>query len=50
VVAVNMSDAEAVLGDLDGTVLIGSDRRLDGRPVRGDLRLAGWQAVVVERS
>jgi alpha-glucosidase len=45
----NMTDAQGVLGEVDGTVRIGSDRRLDGQPVRGRLELAGWQAVVVER-
>ncbi len=49
VVVANMTDTEAVFGDVDGTVLIGSDRQLDGRSARGGLRLPGWRAVVVER-
>jgi hypothetical protein len=49
VIMANMTDAQGVLGEVDGTVRIGSDRRLDGQPVRGRLELAGWQAVVVER-
>ena len=44
-----MTDTEVVFGDVDGTVLIGSDRRLDGRSARGGLRLRGWRAAVVER-
>jgi glycosidase len=48
-VVVNMTDTEAVFGDVDGTVLIGSDRRLDGQSTRGGLRLPGWRAAVVER-
>ncbi len=44
----NMTDADAVFADLEGTVLIGSDRRRDGRLALGGLRLPGWSAVVVE--
>ncbi|MGH9079300.1 MAG: alpha-amylase family glycosyl hydrolase, partial [Acidimicrobiales bacterium] len=49
VIMANMTDAEGVVDDVTGTVLIGSDRHLDGQPVRGRLRLPGWHAAVVER-
>lgn len=48
-VAVNMTEAEQVVSEVEGTVLIASDRRLDGQSIDGELRLPGWQAVVVER-
>jgi alpha-glucosidase len=47
-VMANMTDADAAFGGVDGPVLIGSDRRLDGRVAHGGLRLPGWSAVVVE--
>lgn len=49
-VLANLSDADAVVTGVEGTVRIGSDRRLDGQTVGGSLRLSGWQAVVVERA
>ncbi len=49
VVMANMTDAEGELDGVHGTVRIASDRRLDGRPVDGRLRLEGWQAALVER-
>lgn len=50
VVVANMNDAEAPIDGVDGKVLIGSDRRLDGHVIDGALRLPGWRAVVVDRT
>jgi alpha-glucosidase len=50
VVMAAMTDADGILEEVDGTVRIGSDRRLDGQRVRGRLRLPGWTAAVVERA
>lgn len=49
VVAVNMSDHDVTLGDLEGTVVLGTDRRRDGEAIRGTLRLGAWEAVVARR-
>ncbi len=49
VVMANMADDDGELEQVDGTVRIASDRRLDGRRVGGRMRLPGWGAAVVER-
>jgi alpha-glucosidase len=50
VVAANLSDGEAVVDGITGTVLLGTDRGRDGTPVDGSVSLSGWEAVVVERA
>ena len=50
VVAVNLSDDEVVLGDVEGTLALGTDRRRDGEVLGSGLRLGAWEAAVVERS
>jgi alpha-glucosidase len=50
VVAANLSDGDAVLDGITGTVLLGTDRGRDGTPVTGSLPLRRWEAVVVERA
>jgi alpha-glucosidase len=47
VVALNLSDDEVVLGDVSGTIALGTDRSRDGEAVSGGLRLGPWEAVVV---
>jgi hypothetical protein len=47
VVVVNLSDEEAVWGDVGGTILFGTERRRRGASVDGALRLGRWEAVVV---
>jgi alpha-glucosidase len=46
-VALNLSDRVAALAPEPGTILISTDRRRDGEPVRGELALEPWQGVVV---
>lgn len=47
-IAVNMTDADAAVGGITGTVRLGTDRRRDGERVAGSVRLGSWEAVVVE--
>jgi alpha-glucosidase len=47
VVAVNLS-GEPVEVELDGTVLVGTDRSRDGERAGGSLRLGPWEGAVVE--
>jgi alpha-glucosidase len=49
VVAVNYSDDEVVLADVEGTVALGTERRRDGEVLTNGLRLGAWEAAVVER-
>jgi alpha-glucosidase len=49
VVAVNLSDHEVVLGDVEGTVALSTDRRRDGEAITGSLRLGAWEAAVARR-
>jgi alpha-glucosidase len=50
VVAANLSDGDAVVDGITGTVVLGTDRGRDGTPVAGSVTLGGWEAVVVERA
>jgi alpha-glucosidase len=45
--AVNLSGAEVVL-DIQGVVLVGTDRARDGERVDGALRLGPWEGAVLE--
>jgi alpha-glucosidase len=47
-VVVNCSEDDVTLDDLDGRVLIGTDRARDGEPIVTSLRLCGWQGLVAE--
>jgi alpha-glucosidase len=47
-VAINCSEEDVKLDDVDGRVVIATDRRRDGEVIRGSLLLRGWEAVVVE--
>jgi alpha-glucosidase len=49
VVVVNMSDHQVTWGDVDGTILLCTDRRRDGEAIEGPLRLGPWVALVAER-
>jgi alpha-glucosidase len=49
VVAVNLSDDEVVLGEVEGTLVLGTDRGRDGEAITSGLRLGAWEAAVVER-
>jgi hypothetical protein len=42
-----MSDSEAVVSGVDGTVGSCTDRSRDGEAVDGTLTLAGWTGAVV---
>jgi alpha-glucosidase len=46
-VVLNMSDSEAVVSGVDGTVGSCTDRSRDGEAVDGTLTLAGWTGAVV---
>jgi alpha-glucosidase len=46
-VAVNLSDAEAEVEGVEGTIAVATDRELDGAHVSGSLRLAPWTGAVV---
>jgi alpha-glucosidase len=48
VAAVNLSDAPVEI-DVDGRILIGTDRSRDGEQIGGPLRLGPWEAAVVAR-
>ncbi len=51
VVALNMSDAPALVAQLGGTVQIGTDRARDLEPVRaGTLTMAPFEGLILERS
>jgi alpha-glucosidase len=45
-VALNMTDAAVVLGDVDGTLRIGSAGSRAGEQVKGELSLAPWEGVI----
>ncbi len=47
-VAVNLSDGAVDVDGLAGRVALGTDRARDGAQLRGALRLAAWEGVVVE--
>jgi alpha-glucosidase len=46
-VALNLDDAPAVLADVAGTVLLGTDREREGAATGGGLELRPWEGVVV---
>jgi alpha-glucosidase len=50
VVALNLSPGEVVLPGLSGTVQIATDRARDLEAVEGDLRLAAFEGMLLERS
>ena len=47
IVALNLSDRELEIPDVQGRLEIGTDRGRDGETVGGSLRLEPWQAAVV---
>ena len=47
VVACNLSDDPATVGDVDGEIRISTIRARDGESVRGALHLEPWEAAVV---
>ncbi|HJR18148.1 MAG TPA: alpha-amylase family glycosyl hydrolase [Actinomycetota bacterium] len=47
-VALNLSDDDVTLDELDLTVLVGTDRRRRGKEPRGLLALGAWEGVVYE--
>ncbi len=48
-VALNLSDDDATVDGVDGTIRVASDRARDGEPVHGTLALEPWAAVILER-
>ena len=50
VVAVNLCEARVEVPELDGSVLLCTDRRRDGEAVEGALSLGPWQAAIVARA
>jgi hypothetical protein len=48
VVAVNFSDDEVELGEVEGILALGTDRRRDGEVLPNGLGLGPWEAAVVE--
>jgi alpha-glucosidase len=47
IAAVNLSDAEVSIEDVEGVVLIATDRARDGERAAGALRLGPWEGAVV---
>ncbi len=47
-VAVALSDDPGVVHGVEGTIRIATDRSREGERIGGDLRLSGWEGVVVE--
>ena len=50
VVLAGMSEGDAGLDDVSGTVILATDGRRRGERVEGRLSVHGWEAVVVERA
>ena len=50
VAAVNLAPESATLENVEGAVLIGTDRARDGERVTGTLTLAPWEGVIAERT
>ena len=50
VVALNLTDHDAVVDDVAGRVLVATDRRRDGETLSGPLRLRPWEGLVIEAS
>jgi len=49
IVGLNLSDAAVTISDVEGTIAVCTQRGRDGEAVRGELRLAPWEAAVVSR-
>jgi alpha-glucosidase len=47
-VALNLSDAEVAVEGVDGRVAVATDRARDGEAIEGSVRLAPYEAVVVD--
>jgi alpha-glucosidase len=47
-VIVNFSDDDLSVDDLDGRVLVGTDRARDGEAFTGSLQLRGWEGCIAE--
>jgi alpha-glucosidase len=47
-VALNLSDVDATVSGIEGTVCIGTDRVRDGSAVSGSVHLGPWEGLVVE--
>ena len=48
-VALNLSDDDATVDDVDGRVLMATDPTRNGESVEGALALDPWSAVILER-
>jgi hypothetical protein len=46
-VVLNLDGRPATVPEVEGTVLLGTDRSRDGAGVRGGLELRGWEGTVV---
>jgi alpha-glucosidase len=49
VAALNLTDGEATVAEVDGAVRISTDRRRDGESITGSLHIGPWEALVAER-
>ncbi len=47
VVVVNLADTDATFANVDGRVLLGTDRARDGEVIAGPIGVRGWEAVVI---
>jgi hypothetical protein len=47
-VALNLSEGDATLADVEGRIRIGTDRQRDDEVLRGVVRLHPWEAVVID--
>jgi alpha-glucosidase len=47
VVALNLSDAEAAIGSVHGTIRVGTTRARGGEPIDGSLELGPWEGAVI---
>jgi alpha-glucosidase len=48
VIVVNLADTDSTITDVDGRVLLGTNRARDGETITGPVRLRAWEAVVIE--
>jgi glycosidase len=48
IVVINLTDQDATVDAVEGTILIGTDREHDGLAVSGPLTLGAWEGVIIE--
>ena len=47
-VVLNLSDRPAQVNDLDGTILVGTDRGREGAKISGNMQLSPWEGLLVK--